>query len=388
MIKYSQKRRGVNMMQIKPFELERWFALYEFEVENNMCASCAEETSTGQLLELAGSSKVEEYLNLPLNYIPNPGNARLRELISENYPGLKPEQIQVTTGASEAILLLMINLLEPGENLVVQYPIYQSLFSLAESMKIEVKRWNLQDKNNFYWDVSDLKNLIDSKTKLIVINNPHSPTGSIMTLDQLQEIIRLAEKNGSFLLSDEVYYGLVYNQNDLLPPAVTLSEQAISLGDMSKPYGLGGLRIGWLASHHKNLLAACSGLRDYTTMCSSAPSEFLAVIALENKNKILNRKISLARENLSLLEQFIQENGDILSWTKPKGGVSAFPRYNLDLDSVQFCEGLIKRENTLLLPGSVFGLEYHFRIGFGKGKKDFRAGLNKIGRYLDFLRKK
>ncbi|HHV71723.1 MAG TPA: aminotransferase class I/II-fold pyridoxal phosphate-dependent enzyme [Clostridia bacterium] len=376
------------MMQIKPFELERWFALYEFEVENNMCASCAEETSTGQLLELAGSSKVEEYLNLPLNYIPNPGNARLRELISENYPGLKPEQIQVTTGASEAILLLMINLLEPGENLVVQYPIYQSLFSLAESMKIEVKRWNLQDKNNFYWDVSDLKNLIDSKTKLIVINNPHSPTGSIMTLDQLQEIIRLAEKNGSFLLSDEVYYGLVYNQNDLLPPAVTLSEQAISLGDMSKPYGLGGLRIGWLASHHKNLLAACSGLRDYTTMCSSAPSEFLAVIALENKNKILNRKISLARENLSLLEQFIQENGDILSWTKPKGGVSAFPRYNLDLDSVQFCEGLIKRENTLLLPGSVFGLEYHFRIGFGKGKKDFRAGLNKIGRYLDFLRKK
>ena len=157
---------------------------------------------------------------------------------------------------------------------------------------------------------------------------------------------------------------------------------------MSKPYGLGGLRIGWLASHHKNLLAACSGLRDYTTMCSSAPSEFLAVIALENKNKILNRKISLARENLSLLEQFIQENGDILSWTKPKGGVSAFPRYNLDLDSVQFCEGLIKRENTLLLPGSVFGLEYHFRIGFGKGKKDFRAGLNKIGRYLDFLRKK
>lgn len=372
-------------MRLKPFELERWFALYEFEVENNMCASCAEMTSTADLLNLAGPKKTEQYLNLSLDYIPNPGTPRLREEIVRIYPGISPGQIQVTTGASEAIYLLMLNLLQSGDNIVVQYPIYQSLFSLAESMGIEVRYWQLQNQSDFIWDPSELEKLVDQKTKLIVINNPHSPTGSMLSLKQLREVIRIVEKNGSFLLSDEVYYGLVYDNRDLIPPAVTLSERAISVGDMTKPYGLGGLRIGWIASHNQELLQDCSGARDYTTMCCSAPSEFLAVIALENRERLLERKLELARENLLLLERFVERNCDLLSLTKPKGGVSAFPRYNLPIGSEQFCADLVKKENTLLLPGAVFGLEYHFRIGFGGERERFEKGLVKIEHYLKDL---
>lgn len=373
-------------MRVKAFELERWFALYEFEVENNLCASCAEETTTADLLELAGPKRKNEYLNLPLDYVPNPGTSKLRQEIASLYSGLTIEQIRVTTGASEAIFLLNNILLRPGDNLVVQYPIYQSLFSIAESMGAEVRAWKMRDQKNFIWDTADLKELIDSRTKLVVVNNPHSPTGAIMSLGQLQEIVSIIEKNGIYLLSDEVYHGLVYEEDNLLPPAVTLSEMAISIGDITKPYGLGGLRIGWIASNNSKLLASCSALRDYTTMCSSAPGEFLAVLALEHRKEILIRKIKLAKQNLELLEQFVFNNSELISFTKPKGGVSAFLNYKLNLNSRQFCGGLVQRESTLLLPGAVFGCEYYFRLGFGGEKKKFATGLASLERYINFLK--
>lgn len=370
-------------MRLEPFKLERWFARYEFKVKYNLAASCARATSTEDLLRFEGDSCRDEYLRLPLDYTENPGHFRLREAIAEQYENIGPDQIQVTTGASEAIFLLMNVLLEPGDNIVVQQPIYQSLYSVAKAIGVEVRPWKMREENGFLPSLEKLPLLIDSKTKLLVINSPHSPTGMMFTKEQLKWIVKLVEQNGKLLVSDEVYAGLVYHPRDALPPAADLSPCCISIGDITKPYGLGGLRVGWIACDNGKLLEEVSSFRDYTTMCCAVPSEFLAIIALRHREKLLKTKIDCARRNMDMFSLLVNRYSDILAWVPPKGGMTAFPSYSLPMDSYSFCRGLVDRKDVLLLPGSVFGWENHFRIGFGAPTEKFSKGLQLLDAYLE-----
>ncbi len=384
-------------MKIAPFELERWYVQYEFNVKYNISASCGRETTTAELLAMAGPEATEKYLSLGLDYTQNPGDPLLRAEIARQYANLAPDQIQVTTGASEAIFLLMNLLLEPGDAVIAEAPIYQSLFSVAEAVGANVKRWWLHEENGWQPDLDELSRLIDSRTRMVVVNSPHSPTGSVLGRGVQRALVELAEKHGFWLVSDEVYRGIVYNPADDLPPTVDLSNRAISIGDMTKPYGLGGLRVGWIAAHDRGVLSACSALRDYTTMCNSAPSEFLATAALQHKEELLARNLTIARENLATLGAFMEKHREILSWVKPRGGFTAFPGFNPPMDggtlgfgeaagkvrsSQEFCRRLVEANNVLLLPGSTFGVEGHFRVGFGQTPKAFKTGLELLSGFL------
>lgn len=375
-------------MHMRPFELERWYVEYEFTVKHNISASCAAPTTTADLLRLGGPGATERYLNLNLDYIENPGSAELRSQIARWFPGLQPGDIQVTAGASEAIFLLMNTLLDPGDSIIVEDPIYQSLHEVARSIGVRVKPWILREENGFIPDLDDLEALIEPSDKMVVINHPHSPTGAMLTRSQQRRLGEITARHGLILVSDEVYSGIVYDSDDDLPPAASVFPHAVSIGDITKAYGLGGLRIGWIATRNRDILKQCSAMRDYTTMCSAAPSEFLAAIALEHRPKILNDKISIARRNIDAFKLFVTSNADLLSWVPPRGGFTAFPKYHLNLSSRAFCSELINRKNVLLLPGDTFGRDGHFRIGFGKPNQEFMAGLSLFGEFLGDVRRR
>jgi aspartate/methionine/tyrosine aminotransferase len=368
-------------MRIEPFLLERWFAKYEFVVKHNLCASCASTTTTADLMRMAGGAKAEEYLTLDLDYTQNPGHPQLREEISKLYQSMTAKNIQVTTGASEAIFLLMNVLLKPGDNVVVLDPVYQSLFEVAVSIGAEVRHWQLNGEE-FAIDLQRLPKLIDDRTKMVVVNYPHSPTGAMITKEQQLELVQIVEQHGCYLVSDEVYAGIVYNQLDLLPRAADLSSLAISIGDFAKPWGMGGLRIGWLASQQLDLLAECSAMRDYTTMCNAAPAEFLATITLQHSDEISPLKISEARNNIETWKEFCQQHPGVFSWVPPKGGFSSFPRVELDVSVDDFCQRLAEEYSVLLMPGSAFGYDKHIRIGFGQSNQYFKAGLELLGKFI------
>ena len=375
------------MSKLKPFALEQWYVQYEFNVSNNLSASCALPTGTKELLSYGGPEAEERYLSLSLDYIPSRGSERLRSAVANLFQNLGSGQILITTGASEAIWLLMNNLLSGGDEVIVVQPVYQSLHEVARHAGAKVVPWPLTFENGYRPDPEELEAIMTPRTKAVVINHPHSPTGSIISQAELERIVSICEQHKVRLISDEVYRNILYNPEDRVSPAADLSPLAVSIGDLTKPFGLGGLRVGWLASRDADLLNRCSLLRDYTTMCCSAPGEFLATLALEHHEELLPKKIALAADNLSTLAGFIRMNSDLLDWVMPRGGFTAFPRYTCQLDSRSFCKEFLEQEDVLLLPGMVFGVENHFRIGFGRDSASFQAGLQALGRYLNALRR-
>lgn len=196
-------------MELQPFKLERWFAEHEFKVEYNLCASCAGVTTTRELLELAGGEVTADYHALGLDYIPSEGTPGLRKAIAGTYNGLGTEEVRVTTGASEAIFILMNVLLRPGDEIIVQTPVYQSLFSVAQGIGCRVRFWPAPMENGFLPSPEMLKALITENTKALVINNPNSPTGAVFPEDYLTRLAEIAEDHDLLLVADEVYRGLV-----------------------------------------------------------------------------------------------------------------------------------------------------------------------------------
>lgn len=371
-------------MKITSFYLERFYVEYEFKTGTNISASCGAETTTADIFKLAGDKAKEKYLALGLGYRENKGDIILREKIAGEYKNLDAKDIQLTCGGSEAIYLLMTTFLAPGDKIVAERPIYQSLFQVAADLGVDVESLDLTAEEGFIPNPDKLEKILKSKNILmVVINHPHSPTGSIVSEKLLMEIIKLCEKYGALLVSDEVYWGVFYNEGDKVPHAADLGENVVTIGDMTKPYGLGGLRVGWLASKRADVLEAASGLKDYTTMCAAAPSEFLSTFVLTHKNEILKRNIEIARKNIAVFDDVVKDSDGRLSWTKPKGGYTGFVKTNIPkMTAEEFCLRLIRDKDVLLLPGRVFGDSERFRIGIGTKTEEFNRGVSALSDFL------
>jgi len=366
-------------MRLTPFALERYFACHEFTVRHLLCSSDCESMSIQDLLSLEPGAS-ERFLGHRLGYTESSGSPSLRQEICSLYDGIGPEQILVHAGAEEAIFLFMHAALEKGDHLIVQQPCYQSLFEVARGIGCAVTAWQAREENGWSPDLGELKSLIRPDTKVIIFNTPHNPTGFHMGVGQLRELVVLADGHGITLFSDEVYRGLEQNESDRLPAACELSARAVSLGVMSKTYGLAGLRIGWIGTRNDGVRARMASLKDYTTICSSAPSEFLAEVALRHGEKIAARSRALIRSNLDLLDAFFARHPDSFSWRRPQAGPIAFPRL-LRGDVESFCDQLARAKSVLLLPGTVYADQgNHFRIGFGR--KDFPQGLQCLEEFM------
>jgi aspartate/methionine/tyrosine aminotransferase len=273
-------------------------------------------------------------------------------------------------------------ILNKGDHVIVHYPCYQSLREVATAIGAEVTLWKGDQTNNWRLDLDALKDYIRPNTKLVVINCPHNPTGFLMPGNEFKELVNLSQKHGFIIFSDEVYRFLEYDEQDRLPAVCEIDDRAISLGVMSKTFGLPGLRIGWIATRNKDLYSKLAGFKDYTTICNSAPSEYLSTIALRNESKIRNRNLEIIRNNLAFLDGFFEKYSQMFTWKPPKAGPIAFPLFKGD-NIEDFCHSLVTRAGVMLVPGSIYDPSYsNFRIGFG------RANLEEcVQEFDDYLQK-
>ncbi|MGI6604667.1 MAG: aminotransferase class I/II-fold pyridoxal phosphate-dependent enzyme [bacterium] len=371
-------------MKLAPFQVEHWLNTHELAARYNLAETDAMPFSIKELLELTGTP-AEKLLDVRLSYNPTLGSDALRELIANYYPGAAAQNVLVTTGAMEADFLLANILVEPGDSVIVQYPAYQVLFSVAEARGANIKRWELKHEEVFRPNLQHLETLIDDKTKLLVLNVPHNPTGAVISEPDLRTILSWAEDKGFWVLCDEVYHDLATRPGQVPPYARTLSPRAVSVGSMSKSYGLSGLRLGWFVGPEEFVDKAWSW-KDYTTISISPVSDFLARLALKHKAEIITRNTAIARANWELLVAWFERWQSIVSYVPPQAGVLCFPKLKLaNCSGTDFCQGAFDKEGVLLVPGEAFGQPGHFRIGFGGDPAAFKEGLAALSRYLETL---
>lgn len=368
-------------MKIQPFKLERYFAKYEFTVPYLLCCSDCEAMSQKELLQLADQDSLDIWNNLKLGYTESLGHPLLRQEISALYKTLSPERVLVVT-PEEGIFIVMNAVLDQGDHVISTFPGYQSLYEIANSLHCEVSKWSpIEEDNKWFFDVNTLESLIKENTRLVVINFPHNPTGATMNHQEYEDMIDLVREKSIILFSDEMYRFLEYDRDDRLPSASDSYNKAISLFGLSKSFALAGLRIGWLTTKNNDLYQQCASLKDYTTICSSAPSEILAIMALRAKKKIIQRNLDIINQNLMLLDTFFQEFSDMFSWYRPKAGPIAFPTLKGKNHVEAFCLDLIDKKGVLLLPSSLYDYKgNNFRIGFAR--RNMPQALAKLKEYV------
>lgn len=354
-------------MKIPSFKLERYFAQYEFKVQHLLSPSDCESLALSELLEMADDESRSLWENLRLSYTESEGHPQLRQEIARLYANIQPDQA-LAAAPEEGIFLLMQTLLIPGDQVIALAPAYQSLSEIARAIGCEVIPWQVRlDASGWQIDLDWLKKNISARTRLVVINFPHNPTGYLPTLDEYNQLIDIVRQNGVALFSDEMYRGLEFGNRTRLPAAADVYEHAVSLSGLSKSYALPGLRIGWLVAQDRAILENALALKDYTTICLSAPSEILGIIALQNSTRIIDRNLAIIRANIAAAEAFFARHSNLLDWLAPRAGSTAFPRWHGPGSVEEFCQAALDRLGVMIVPGSLFDDPgNHFRVGLGR----------------------
>ena len=372
--------RSPRRVEIAPFRIEQYYAVHEFTAPFMLSSSDAESVAVMRLLELEQDA-TERLLGQHLGYTESPGAPELRAAIAAIYDTTEPEDTLVVAAAEEAIFLAYHALLEPGDHVVVETPCYESALQVAHSAGAEVTEWRRAAADGWAHDLEALERALRPETKFVYVNTPHNPTGLLMSRDVLERVVELCAERGAWLFCDEVYRELEHDPRDRPPAACDLYERALSLGSMSKTYGLPGLRLGWLASRDRAALARIVDLKHYTTICSSAPSELLSALALRHRDVLAGRNRGIVLSNLPLLDAFLDRQGERLSWTRPTASPIGFARVHGVEDTNGFCERLVAEAGVLLLPGEVYDEPGHVRIGYGRST--FAEALGLFERWLD-----
>jgi aspartate/methionine/tyrosine aminotransferase len=369
-------------VRIAPFALERYYERWEFRAQLMLSSSDCESRAVADLLALEPDAH-ERLLELQLGYTEVPGSPELRAAAAARYEQLEPEHVLALAAAEEGIFIACHGLLEPSDHVVVEAPCYGSALELARSTGASVSVWQRRYEEGWAHDLEALQGLLRANTKLIYINSPHNPTGTHMPAAVFERVLELAAEGDIVLLSDEVYRGLEHDPPARLPCACDRYEHAISLGAVSKAYGLPGLRVAWLASRDRELLERAKEIKLYTTICSSAPSELLVALALRHSEQLIGASRELALRNLPLLDAFLERRRERFSWVRPTAGPIGFPRVSGDLDVHAWCEQIAAQADVLLLPGSMYGQPRHVRLGFGRA--NLAQALERLEDYLQDL---
>lgn len=416
-------------MHPTPFLLERFFARHEFSAHYLLSSSDCQGLAMSELLAGTEAELRARWECLRLGYTESQGLPGLRDEIASLYDTVDADEVLVAA-PEEAIFLMMNALLEPGDHVVCTFPGYQSLYEVARAIGCDVDLWKPiegvagpgEDEENderlWWFDPADLEELLRPETKLVVWNFPHNPTGAVPTHDEFARMIAIAKAVDAWVFSDEMYRLLEPSAEIRLPAGIDRYEKAVSLSGMSKAFGLAGLRLGWVITHDPALLERMKTLKDYTTICSSAPSELLALMGLRSRETILAGNRDLVRRNAEIAAQFFSRHSSMLSWIPPQAGTVCFPRLELghaarhaarlgaqhaadeagrgrgrgtarDLvprptsheGAEAFCSRVLRDTGVLLLPSSVYDYgDEHFRMGLGR--EDFETGLAVLDAYL------
>jgi aspartate/methionine/tyrosine aminotransferase len=366
-------------MRIEPFRIEHYFAKHEFSAKYLLASSDAESRTIRDVLDLEPGSH-EKFLQQWCGYTEVPGAPELREVIAGTYTHISSDQVLVLSCAEEGILVLYHALVGPEDHVIVETPCYESGLQLARSTGATVSEWSRRAEDAWAHDLSALEKLFQPNTKVIYINTPHNPTGLLMPRKIFEAVLRIAAEREIIVFCDEVYRGIEHNPADRLPAACELYERAVSMGSMSKIYGLAGLRLGWFACRDASILQRCADFKLYTTISSSAPSEFLTAVALRHRDVVLKRNLEIVRKNLGLLDSFFKKRGDLFDWVRPKAATIGFARFKPDRSVQEFCDDVVSKSGVMLLPGIVYDEPHHIRFGYGR--KNMPEALQHFGTYL------
>ncbi|MBC7878595.1 MAG: aminotransferase class I/II-fold pyridoxal phosphate-dependent enzyme [Anaerolineales bacterium] len=367
-------------MNLPPFKLERYFAKYEFSTEFLLCSSDCEAMSIADLLAFEEGA-AEKFQNTWLGYTESQGSPALRKEICNLYTSMQPEHILVHSGAGEAIYLFMHAMLKENDHIIVHSPSYQSLSEVAKGIGCQISPWMAREENGWALDLDELRHLMRTTTKAVIINTPHNPTGYLMSRADFDELNKFVQEKKLILFSDEVYRESEYDPATRLPAACDYGEHAVSLGVTSKTYGLAGLRIGWIATKNKKIYENMAALKDYTTICNSAPSEFLAEVAMRHRVKLAERNLTIIKHNLAVIDDLFTRYSHLFSWKHPQAGSMGFPKL-LKGDVEDFCDKLVKKAGVLLLPGTMYDdSRNHFRLGLGR--KNLPQAAERLEEYLN-----
>jgi aspartate/methionine/tyrosine aminotransferase len=366
-------------MQVNPFRIEEYFARHEFTARYVLCASDAESRTIQDVLNLEPGAS-ERFPQHWCGYTESPGAPWLRSTIAVMYQNIQSDQVLAISSAEECILVVYHALLGPKDHAIVETPCYESGLELARSTGAEVSEWRRQADKSWAHDVNRLEELIRANTRMIYINTPHNPTGLLMRRQDFDAVISLCRENGIILFCDEVYRELEHDPAMRLPAACEVYEKAVSLGSMSKTYGLPGLRLGWLVSRNPEVIQRCLGFRFYTSICNSAPSEFLMDIALRHRQVLIQDNLAIVHRNLPLLEEFFQRRSDLFEWIMPNASTIGFARFKGAGDATQFCDNVVRDAGVMLLPGNVYDEPGHIRFGYGR--RNMPEALEQLDAYL------
>lgn len=366
-------------MKIDNFKVEDWFNKYEKLAKYDMADTCVESLSLDGLFEIIGNKEyyISEIMARKLNYGDIQGSERLHNAILGLYKN--KHRITVTHGAIGANNLVIQTIVERGDKVVSIVPTYQQHYSIPKALGSNIKLVFLKEKNNWLPDLNELKDAVGNNTKLICMNNPNNPTGSVIPVSMLKEIVQIARNCGAFVLSDEVYRGLEHNHN-ISPSMVDIYEKGISTGSMSKLLSLAGLRLGWIAAPDE-LIENIIVHREYNTISVSILDDYFSALALENNQKIIHRNLEKIIEGKKIVSQWLEKEQKI-QWIEPQGGTTCLLKYDLPIKSTTLCRNLLSDTGVLFLPASTLEMEGYLRAGYCSNLSKLEKGLEIFSQWL------
>lgn len=364
-------------MQLKPFLLDLWLDQFEHGIDFNLAASTGPAWTVNDILALADDETRHRFLHHKLAYSRPAGADSLRDAIAE-MQRVPVEAVQIVTGASEALLVMMWLAAEPGANVILPLPGFTTFSALPESLGLETRFYRVRRENGFRIDPDEIKRLSDSKTKLILINSPHNPTGATIGDGEMQALHDFAAERGIQLVSDEVYHPIYHGSR--MQSAARLPRATV-ISDLSKAFSIAGVRTGWMIEHDAQRRQKYWNARAYFSISNTTTGEILSEIAIRNRDAVLGNAQETATQNVKLLESFMEEHRDVLGWIPPQGGMTAFPWLVSGENARPFCQAATEH-GILLAPGDCFDAPSHFRLGFAAAGDDFSKALDRFRAFV------
>ena len=383
----KERKERMRSMKMKPFGVEEWMNQYENDAVYNLGETCVKSLTVKELLDFQGRGKegLEEIYEMQLTYGAIPGTVKLRKEVAGLYKTGTLSNVVIAHGGIGANHLVFSALVEPGDEVISVMPTYQQHYSIPESLGAKVKILPLTLENGFLPDIKALEKMVNDHTKMIAINNPNNPAGSLMDRECLEAIVEIARAHDTYILCDEVYRGLNHQGDAFGPSIFDLYEKGISTGSMSKVFSLAGLRIGWIMAGEE-VLREINIHRDYNTISCGKIDDYLAALALEAKDPILKRNRTLVLENAKILEEWVEREPRV-TYQKPSAGTTAFIQYDYKIKSRDLALRLLRDTGVFLVPGEALDREGYLRIGYANDSRSVKEGLDKMSEYFRILEK-
>jgi aspartate/methionine/tyrosine aminotransferase len=361
----------------RPFDMERMMSKWENAIEYNLSESGVHPLSVRELVD--DPVVVEELLDTPLHYPQTNGIPELRERIAGLYDGATPDNVLVTVGCIEANFITIQTMAAPGEEIVVMLPNYMQIWGAAQNLGIRVKTFHLREELGWAPDLDELEKVISEKTRLIAICNPDNPTGHILTEREMEAIVAAAERVGAWLLADEVYSGAERLTDSQTPSFWGRYDKVLAMNSLSKAYGLPGLRIGWVVAP-ADMVDKIWARHEYVNISAPMLSNKLAAIALSPRvrPRLLQRTRDYIRKGYPILDAWLESHEGTFDLVPPQAAAIAYVHYDLDVNSTELVERLLREKSVFIVPGDHFGMDRYLRISYGLPEDYLTAGLDRI----------